>query len=84
MKKEIEKDLEKDNLKAVLKAVKTYCLDSCCCGYRKEVDECEIKICELWNFRDGKNPFRKKREISEERKEEMIKNLKKAREMRDA
>jgi len=35
------------------RAIRQYCLD-CCCGSSKEVRECHIKTCPLWEFRLGR------------------------------
>lgn len=41
-----------------LKAIKKHCLE--CSGYeKKEVRECVIKDCVLYEYRQGKNPNRK-------------------------
>ncbi len=41
-----------------LKAIKKHCLE--CSGYeKKQVRECVIKDCVLYDFRKGKNPHRK-------------------------
>lgn len=62
-------------IKSPLKAIRAKCLD-CSGDYINEVRECPITDCPLYPFRMGKNPFRKKREITEEQKAEMVKNLK--------
>lgn len=51
-------------LKNPVKAIRAKCLD-CCCGQANEVKECPITDCPLHAFRFGKNPYRKKRQISE-------------------
>ena len=48
-----------------VKAIREKCLD-CCCGSANEVSMCVITDCALYPFRMGKNPYRKKREYSEE------------------
>ena len=48
-----------------LKAIRLKCLD-CCVGSSAEVKLCPIKDCSLYNFRFGKNPFIKRKELSEE------------------
>ena len=62
----------------VLRAIKLKCLD--CSTYNiNEIKECPVKNCPLYPFRLGKNPFRKKKEISEEERNklsERMKNLK--------
>ena len=56
-----------EHVPSVLKAVKKHCIE--CSGYqRDEVKHCTVTKCYLWPFRLGKNPYRKKRELSEEQK----------------
>jgi hypothetical protein len=52
-----------------LKALREKCLD-CCCANAAEVRKCVAIDCPLWPFRMGANPFRKKRELSPEQKNE--------------
>jgi hypothetical protein len=61
-----------------LKALRARCLD-CCCGNATEVRKCVAVDCPSWPFRMGANPFRAKREISDERKREMAERLARAR-----
>ena len=62
----------------VLRAIRLKCLD--CSTYNiNEIKECSVKNCPLYPFRLGNNPFRKKKEISEEERNklsERMKNLK--------
>lgn len=62
----------------VLRAIKLKCLD--CSSYNtNEIKECPVKNCPLYPFRLGNNPFRKKKELSEEERtklSERMKNLK--------
>lgn len=62
----------------VLRAIKLKCLD--CSTYNiLEIKECPVKNCPLYPFRLGNNPFRKKKELSEEERtklSERMKNLK--------
>lgn len=74
-----------ENLKAlghepmpVLKAIRAYCLE-CSGGSPKEVRECSVKRCELYPFRMGSNPWRKKREISQKDREKLAARLAEAR-----
>ena len=53
-----------------VKAIREKCLD-CCCGSATEVNLCGITDCALYPFRNGKNPYRKKREYSGEELEAM-------------
>ena len=59
-----------------LKAIREKCID-CCCGDTSEVRKCVAFDCALWPFRMGKNPFRKKRELSSEEKRERAERLQK-------
>lgn len=67
------------NLQSPLKAIREKCLD-CCGGQTSEVKLCPAEDCPLWNFRMGKNPFRQKREFTEEQKADLAERMKKARE----
>lgn len=49
-----------------VKAIREKCLD-CCCGSSNEVKLCTIERCPLFAFRFGRNPYRAKRTLSEER-----------------
>lgn len=60
-----------------LQAIKRHCLD--CLGNRKEVMACDDEDCNLYPFRMGKNPFRAKREYTEEQKKEMVERLRRGR-----
>ena len=50
-----------------VKVIRAKCMD-CCCGSAKEVEACPTEKCPLWRWRFGKNPFRAKREVSDEQK----------------
>lgn len=60
-----------------LKAIRAKCLD-CSCGSAYEVKNCTIHDCELYPFRMGSNPFRK-REMTDEQKQAAAERLKSAR-----
>ena len=62
-----------------LKIIRLKCLD-CCCGQSEEVKHCTCEDCPLWPYRFGKNPFRKKREMTEEQKDALRERMAKARE----
>lgn len=62
-----------------LKAIRQKCLD-CCGNQSNEVKLCPCKDCTLWPYRFGKNPFRKKRQMSEEQRTAFAERVKKARE----
>lgn len=70
---------DKAVIKNPVKAIRAYCL-SCVGGSSYEVDKCPIPDCHLYPFRYGKNPYRSKRELTEEQKEAMVERLRKARE----
>ena len=67
------------NLQNPVKAIRAKCMD-CCCDQISEVENCPMEDCPLHPFRFGKNPFRAKREWSEEHKEYMREVLAAARE----
>ena len=62
-----------------LKALRARCLD-CCCHQPKEVRKCSAVSCSSWPFRMGANPFREKRVLSPEQKQEMVDRLSRAKE----
>lgn len=62
-----------------VKAIREKCLD-CCCGSTLEVKECSVVKCPIHPFRMGKNPFRQKREMTEEQKKAIGDRLREARE----
>lgn len=57
-----------------VKAIRAKCLD-CCCGSYSEVEQCTATACALYPFRMGKNPYRAKREYTEEQKQAMAEKL---------
>ena len=61
-----------------VKAIREKCLD-CCCGSIIEIKECAVETCPIHPFRMGKNPFRQKREMSEEQKQAVRDRLREAR-----
>lgn len=61
-----------------LKAIRAFCLE-CSCGQTSEVKECPVVKCPLYPFRMGKNPYRQRREISEEEKRVLADRLREAR-----
>lgn len=50
-----------------VKAIREKCRD-CCNGSITEIDACTVSQCQLHPFRFGKNPFRTKRELTDEQK----------------
>ena len=63
-----------------LRAIRKKCLD--CSGTWHEVKLCTVEKCPLYVFRLGKNPFRTKREYTEEEREALRVRLALARERR--
>ena len=61
-----------------VKAIRAYCME-CSCGQTSEVKECPVVNCPLYPFRFGKNPYRQRREMSEEQKQVLADRLKEAR-----
>ena len=60
--------------KSPMKAIRANCLD-CCNGSPKDVKECDVKNCDLYAYRFGKNPF-SKRKMSDKQKEAASKRFK--------
>jgi hypothetical protein len=48
----------KERILTPMKAIRKNCID-CSCGSLKDVKECIIKDCTLYQYRFGKNPRRK-------------------------
>lgn len=42
-------------IRTQMKAIRAKCLD-CCCNDTKEVDNCTVEDCSLWDYRMGKTP----------------------------
>ena len=61
-----------------IKAIRAYCVE-CSCGSTAEIKECPVTKCPLYPFRFGKNPYRQRREMSEEEKQVLADRLKEAR-----
>ena len=62
-----------------VKAIRQKCLD--CSGWSyTEVELCPLTECSLYPFRFGKNPFRTKRNLTDEQKREIAERFKSARE----
>lgn len=57
-----------------VRAIRRKCLD-CCMNQVEEVKRCPIEDCPLFPFRFGKNPFRTKREYTEEQRQAMASRL---------
>ena len=64
------------------KAIVDFCIS--CMGYHKAfVKDCSATNCTLYEFRLGKNPYRKSREYTEEQREELKERARKARESKN-
>ena len=75
IKTEEEFDREVSENTNVLRAIKLKCLD--CSTYNiNEIKECPVNKCPLYPFRLGKNPFRKKKELSEEERNKLSERMK--------
>ena len=57
-----------------LKAIRLKCLD-CSCGSTNEAKLCPVTKCPLYPFREGRDPFRAKVELTQEQKEQRRKSL---------
>lgn len=64
-----------------VKAIREFCLD-CCGGVSGEVKLCPATKCTLYPFRFGKNPYRAKREMTEEQRKAAATRLAEARQKR--
>ena len=76
------------NLQNPVKAIHAFCME-CYGGSAREVVNCTSAPgsrypCPLYPFRTGKNPYRTKRELSEEQKTAMAARLKKAKDAKAA
>ena len=61
-----------------VKAIRAYCLE-CSCDQTSEVKACPVYRCPLYPYRFGKNPYRQRREMTEEEKQVLADRLKEAR-----
>ena len=68
-------------IQSPLKAIRANCLQ-CVGGSAYEVRTCTAKNCYLFPFRFGKNPYTKKRKMTEEQRAEAADRLRKASERR--
>ena len=68
-----------EEIRNPVKAIRAFCLD-CCGGSSAEVADCTSRICPLKPFRFGKNPYRTKRELTEEQRKAAAQRLAQARE----
>ncbi len=58
-----------------VKAIRLKCRD-CTCNQITEIENCTVRVCPLYPFRFGKNPYRTKRELTGDQKERLGKHLK--------
>ena len=56
-----------------IKAIRAKCLDCACTSH--EVRLCPVKACPLWDFRFGRNPYRKGREFTDEERRAVAERL---------
>jgi hypothetical protein len=66
------------NEKNPVKAIRAFCLE-CSGGSTAEVKSCPRSVCPLFPFRFGKNPYRQRREMTEEEKRVLADRLREAR-----
>jgi hypothetical protein len=59
-----------------VKAIRAKCLD-CSCGNVFDVSKCTVQGCPLYPFRMGRNPYRKKRPLTDKQRE-VLSNYRKA------
>lgn len=74
------RNISKSAQKNPVKAIRAKCID--CCGaedYIRRIKECELKKCALYPFRMGVNPYRVRKEMTEEQKEVLKTRLAEAR-----
>lgn len=69
-----------DSPRNPVKCIRLKCRD-CTNNQVAEIDNCTVKTCALYPFRFGKNPYRSKREMSDEQKEAAKIRLQRAREI---
>jgi hypothetical protein len=67
-----------DKIKNPAKAIRAFCL-GCSGDSTAEVKKCPVEKCPLYPFRFGKNPYRQRREMTEEEKRVLADRLKEAR-----
>ena len=66
------------DIKNPVKAIRAFCLE-CSGDSTAEVKFCPREVCPLYPFRTGKNPYRQRREMTEEEKRVLADRLKEAR-----
>ena len=63
-----------------LKAIKAFCSD--CIGSIRTGKECTHQPCPLFDFREGKNPRKQPKKLSEDRRRQMAENMAQVRSMK--
>lgn len=71
-----------EEIRNPVKAIRAFCL-SCCGGSSNEVRDCASRDCALKPFRFGKNPYRTKRELTEQQRAAAAARLAAARRKKD-
>ena len=71
--------MEEKKLTNPVKAIRAFCVE-CSGGSTNEVKLCQSPRCALYPFRLGRNPYRAKRELTEDQRLAAAERLKKARE----
>lgn len=74
---------ERKDITNPIKAIRAKCID-CCCNNQNEVSLCTAKDCPLWHFRSGHNPYRTKRELTEDQRKAAAERLAKMRAKKSA
>lgn len=69
--------------KSPMRAIRAKCLDGSG-GSSAEAKICPVRECPLFAFRNGRNPYRQKREMSEEQRAKAVERLARARERKGA
>lgn len=78
--------VNKNQQKSPQKAIRDFCKYDCCLvgegndGATEIWKDCDIADCPLNPFRMGKNPFRKKRKLTDKQRQKIADRLQKARE----
>ena len=64
------------------KAIKQKCFE-CSCKNKAEVRSCPVESCPLYPFRFGKNPYRKRKDMTDEQRVKAAERLKACREKKN-
>lgn len=74
--------MDEIKIQSPLRAIKEKCMD-CCCWQREAVKSCACTDCALHAFRFGKNPYRAKRQLTEEQRQAAAERLLKSRKSKE-